>query len=159
ELSAPAGRRARSAECGARNEGNDCGTRSESKASRLCSELRVHRSALGSGTSSLSAVRLEVIQNELVALVVAAAFRQVVLPLLVIDWSLHFRRIAIIEIFARAVVLVAPEILRIPHVRIVVEPLPVGPPVLAAPNAVERPLLGAGRSSQPCQQHGGRHGQ
>src|SRR5262249_3408027 len=52
-----------------------------------------------------------------------------------------------------AVILIAPEVLRIPDVGIVIEPLPVGATILPAPDAAKRPILSFSRRSQACQQH------
>src|SRR5262249_8742866 len=97
--------------------------------------------------------RLEHIQNELVSLVIPAILRIETLPLLVIDRNPHLGRIAEIKVFRRPVVLAAPEILRIPHIRIVVKPLPVRATILPAPHPAVRPVLSIRRRRQPSQQH------
>ena len=71
------------------------------------------------------ALKSENIEMEVVAVVVAARLRVVVLPGAVVDRHPHLLRIAVVEIVGALVVAVGVKILRIPDVRIVVEPVPV----------------------------------
>jgi len=59
------------------------------------------------------------------AAVVAATVGIVVVPLAVVDRDTHLGRIAVVQTIGAAVVLVAVEVLRVVHVGIVVETIPV----------------------------------
>ena len=73
-----------------------------------------------------------------------AAVWVVVVPLFVVDRDSHLWRITVVQAISTAVVLVAPEILRVVHVRIVVKAVPVLCVVRRAPCAAVS-LLRLGR--------------
>src|SRR5262249_54985312 len=100
---------------------------------------------------------LEHVQDELVPLVIAVGTGIEVHPLPVIDGHAHLRRITEVKVFAAAVVLVAPEVLRVPDVGIVIEPLPVGTAILAAPHAAKSSVLSGRHRSQATEQNHHRH--
>jgi hypothetical protein len=74
---------------------------------------------------------------------VLAVFWIETLPLFVVHGHTHFGWVAVVEVLAAAIVVGAPEVLRIVDVRIVVHPVPVLGAVAAAPLAIKR-LLGLG---------------
>ncbi len=67
--------------------------------------------------------------------VVKATIGVVVVPTLVVDRNPHFGRVAVVQAVGTPVVFVTPEILRVVHVRIVVEALPILGRVGLAPRA------------------------
>lgn len=76
---------------------------------------------------------LEDIQDEVVTLVIAPGFRIVVKPLSVVYRDPHLRRVPEVKILGAAEVILAPEVLRIVHVRIMVEAIPVLSRIRACP--------------------------
>ena len=79
------------------------------------------------------------------------------MPLPVVNRDLHFRRIAVVEAVGAAVILVAPEVLRVIDERVVVKPVPVLHAVGVAPLPPEGRVLGAGgrsRGAPACQRAG-----
>src|SRR5947207_175251 len=88
---------------------------------------------------------LERIEDELVAHVILRPGRVEIVPRLVVDRDLHFWWIAVVEAVRAAVILVAPEVLRVVDERVMVEPLPILDAVGVAPLAAEGRVLGAGR--------------
>ena len=68
-------------------------------------------------------VRLEHVENEVVAPVVAVIAGVIVLPLFVVNGDLHFGWITVVHAIAAAIVFVAPKVLWVVDVRIVIEPV------------------------------------
>lgn len=66
---------------------------------------------------------LEHIEDEVVPRMVAAWARVLVVPVPVVNWDLHFRRVTVVQAIAALVVLAPQEVLGIKHVRVMVEPL------------------------------------
>ena len=85
----------------------------------------------------------EHVEDEVVAAVELARARVVVVPALVVDRDPHLGRVPVVEAVGRAVVLAAPVVLGVVHVRVVVEAVPVGVGVGAAERAAVR-VLGLG---------------
>ena len=85
-------------------------------------------------------VALENVQNEVMALVISSRLWIVVLPLSVIDWNSHLLRVAVVQILSAAVILVAPEVLRIVYIRIVIESVPITNAKTFSPNSAKRLL-------------------
>ena len=88
---------------------------------------------------------------------VALALGQFVVPLLVVDRDPHFIRIAEVQAFAAAVVLVAPVVLRVEHVGVVVKAFPVALLVSAAPHAAIGSLFGRRGAGRGAPQSAGGH--
>jgi len=73
-----------------------------------------------------------------------ASVRVIVVPLFVVDRDTHLGRIAVVQAIGTTIVLVAPEILWVVHVRIVIKAVPVLRVVRRAPRATVS-LLSFGR--------------
>lgn len=56
-----------------------------------------------------------------------------VVPVSIVNWNLHFRRVTIVQTIAAAVILVTLKVLRIKYVRIVIESLNVAVAVRSSP--------------------------
>ena len=65
--------------------------------------------------------RLEHVEHELVAAVVSAILRILVVPLAIVNRNPHFGRISVILIFRTSVIVLSPEVLRIIDIRIVIK--------------------------------------
>ena len=81
--------------------------------------------------------------------------RVVAEPMAVVDRDPHLGRIAVVQAVGTAVVLVAPIVLRVVHVRIMVEPFPIERVVGVAPRRGRRPARRPSLGGQ--QMNGGQH--
>ena len=65
--------------------------------------------------------RLENVGQEVVSPVISLGCWIVIVPLAVVNWDLHFRRISMVEAVAAAIVLIAIKVLWIVHIWVVIE--------------------------------------
>ena len=72
---------------------------------------------------------------------IAPAFWVIVVPILVVNGDPHLRRIAVIEAFGAAIVLVTPVVLRVVNIGVVVESFPIMRTVGVAPSTAIGALL------------------
>src|SRR3954470_23546248 len=98
------------------------------------------------GKVDLSATgrRLEDVEDEVGTSVIRARRRVIAEPMGVVNRDSHLGRVAVVQAICTAEVLIAPEVLRVVHVRIVIEPIPIERVVCVAPSAAVSLLLGAG---------------
>ena len=61
----------------------------------------------------------------MVPLVISPGLWIVIMPLPIVDRNLHLGRISVVHVFAAAIVVRSPEVLRIIDIRVMVQPIPV----------------------------------
>src|SRR3954454_17906678 len=108
------------------------------------------------GKFDLSATgrRLEDVEDEVGTSVIRAWRRVIAEPMAVVNRNSHLGRIPVVQAIRAAEIFVTPEVLRVIHVRVVIETVPIERVVAVAPSAAIRLFLGAGRSRRP---HRGEH--
>src|SRR3954468_8533130 len=99
--------------------------------------------------------RLEDVENEVGPFVIRTWSRVIAKPMAVVHWDPHLGRIAVVQAVGAAVVLVAPIVLRVVHVRVMVEPFPIERVVSVAPGAAIGLLIGLNLARRP--NGGGQH--
>lgn len=99
------------------------------------------RSTKAPNTTCRQHVRLEYVQDKVVALMEAATAGIVIVPLLVVDRNSHFGWVSMVHAITAAKVLLAVEILRVVHIRVVVEAIPVAGTRLSAPRLTVGSLI------------------